>query len=1359
MIRFLSWRMRTGLRQLRVRWRARRGTHVPIRVAGTGAMRTLRWALWHPRWRKGVARRAVYLHLSLDAQEYLPDEQRVQPVEAIISDRSVTLMLDALFEGEDQASRQRAFARALRSLGGGLDPTAVFIELDCASIAVLASEEAADQARKELGDGARVRPAEIAVPLNHTRSTAASVLSRFDMYFDFVASILAQRHHITPVSFALSRPEHLDGFEALRVLDAHIDAAWRGGELFDGQAHLQFLHDWQSNFIARVQRGVLKADESQAVLGVRALRLNGSIAQCQKTVSAVLSRFSAALRRHRAQAELVEMRLVDTSASFDTRAQHAEIKAASFYPLARVREMQLKRRTARAQVALAASLVVLVCWVSATFRGSDDLQARLVEASRNLEDYSRLPASDGAQPDLATAQRLLGRLVALRNTPQRFFLALPSWFDDRIGAIEVALAREGYRIFISPRMAWLSREVTQNLTSDDLAVPPAATSSDELPAAVALRVLIAQQEKIDAVQAKVGRAGDALSAQDVMTLLGERNKAPTRDREALEALPTQAAEALLGDGRVAQFTSRTDVERQIAQLWDQLLAQAFDQAPVMIDAARLVAGCDVLVHANLTSQGWSLLARSARSLTQLAREPGSVQIIGTSDQSARFFEQTLARISETALVSTRTLAEMADSVVKRRDATRVRLLTMQVAGLGGVFDQGPSGILSSASSLKNFSDAINQTDLQRLAAGSQAIVVMPRGALYWTASSLSRMDNLHQSWASFQSQGANSFDSPLRGPIVEFARQSYQKSIAAAVSEGALTQTALAQHTESLVLQRGDDQALLQQRAEALLRVSNALRAALPAGSTGEPQTAEVIARVKQEVQSSMADLSSLWRRRAPYEPVIAAVRMWVHEGSIDQPPSYSNGGSFTERAALVQRSVQGYYAGVAETLLKAADELEVQEWSSTDQHQWRAFLHALAGSTQDNASNGLLGLQQTLRVLDSWHSPAQCQAISLTDGRGEGNDLFSSVHLQLLQSLITACSERMLAASGARKRAFAAWFNQNAAGHAPFGNDSARAALTYAEFLDVLRRYRVAQGELARPQREVDVARSARDDYTPDASLGSDDPVGSGDGLLRVDEPADVQIFRRQMDGLSEAFLGPSTSRQPSSDASFASPRQTGDAPSTAGFAMKLVFREPRDHEVLGNQIIAWTVRSGGHEWSLSSGAGNWTWQPGDSITVTLRFATGSAWRPISADESVRPYHFDDRTVTYQFEGTWALLSMLSQHAMGENASGSVVLGFDVLVAGVDGNARARVFATLQPNYGQRILTSGFPRHAPLSPQSDQAGSSDLPELPALPRLPAGPLPPRAMQSDDRGADGLDTVGAAPENVPFALTQAAWKR
>jgi type VI secretion system protein ImpL len=170
--------------------------------------------------------------------------------------------------------------------------------------------------------------------------------------------------------------------------------------------------------------------------------------------------------------------------------------------------------------------------------------------------------------------------------------------------------------------------------------------------------------------------------------------------------------------------------------------------------------------------------------------------------------------------------------------------------------------------------------------------------------------------------------------------------------------------------------------------------------------------------------------------------------------------------------------------------------------------------------------------------------------------------------------------------------------------------------------------------------------------------------------------------------------------------------------------FRVHREREFAGDQVASWTLEVGQQIFRSDEPEHRGTWNVGDPVTLTVRWARNAAFVP--TETTTPTMHASAQGVVYRFTDPWALLRMaatLVAPPLERNAAepGSLgLLELQIPEVGVNGLAKlqpgditeARVFMSLT------MLAPGKP---------DEVG------LPALP-LPLSAPPPRAARSARSG-------------------------
>jgi type VI secretion system protein ImpL len=171
------------------------------------------------------------------------------------------------------------------------------------------------------------------------------------------------------------------------------------------------------------------------------------------------------------------------------------------------------------------------------------------------------------------------------------------------------------------------------------------------------------------------------------------------------------------------------------------------------------------------------------------------------------------------------------------------------------------------------------------------------------------------------------------------------------------------------------------------------------------------------------------------------------------------------------------------------------------------------------------------------------------------------------------------------------------------------------------------------------------------------------------------------------------------------------GDAVPALGFSIK--FRVNRADEIGGDQIIEWTLETGTRRIHPTDKDLRGRWQFGEPVHLSLRWATGSPWRPI-ADRARPDLQIKDDTATFVYPDGWALFKLIDLNRLylgagWQEGGGMLMLTVPVQRAAPEtGNflrSEARVFIRLlllgPPNPQGQVQTLVFPVFPAYAPSS----------------------------------------------------------
>ncbi|HEV7485290.1 MAG TPA: type VI secretion system protein [Thermoanaerobaculia bacterium] len=229
-----------------------------------------------------------------------------------------------------------------------------------------------------------------------------------------------------------------------------------------------------------------------------------------------------------------------------------------------------------------------------------------------------------------------------------------------------------------------------------------------------------------------------------------------------------------------------------------------------------------------------------------------------------------------------------------------------------------------------------------------------------------------------------------------------------------------------------------------------------------------------------------------------------------------------------------------------------------------------------------------------------------------------------------------------------------------------------------------------------------------------------SHDGALEAD-PGDVRAFFRKFDAakpmltakIAESDPGFTQARQfienMTAVRAFFAPFLDAQKPDAApAFDLEASFRTARQQEVDADQIIAWSLGVGNETVTNRDKKPTLRWSVGKGVRVTLRWANDAPRVPV-ASQPARGVSVRDRTVVYQYDNQWSLLTALAENAAPAEVlpryddEDHVTLGFKVFTKPVGGGQPGAVptqvfmrLAVLAPGTTQPIDIPRFPHAAP---------------------------------------------------------------
>ena len=293
----------------------------------------------------------------------------------------------------------------------------------------------------------------------------------------------------------------------------------------------------------------------------------------------------------------------------------------------------------------------------------------------------------------------------------------------------------------------------------------------------------------------------------------------------------------------------------------------------------------------------------------------------------------------------------------------------------------------------------------------------------------------------------------------------------------------------------------------------------------------------------------------------------------------------------------------------------------------WQEILVALEDYDTKKPGNSVARLETLIQSGMSKATLADCAAAPVEAPKtGVRTNFFASRDLDLRRGLYRRCVQ--LSAEQALKSygQVAEFFNRNLAGRYPFLEEDPGSEDVVAD-VEVLRQF----FDLFDPAAE------------PILAIPPDHPrfLGQGprvQGFVR--QMGDVRTFLSPFVGPSEADPGEGASppARPNGPRSGGAPKTQAQVPI---YDLRAEFRVNREREEGAKQIIRWVLGIGEEELSHRDAEPEGRWIFGQPLRLSLAWASDAPVVP-QAEESVVGTWVEDRTVIFERQGPWALLSFL---------------------------------------------------------------------------------------------------------------------
>ena len=951
-------------------------------------------------------------------------------------------------------------------------------------------------------------------------------------------------------------------------------------------------------------------------------------------------------------------------------------------------DQQLRRRKTVVAACVASCAIVLVGSSLTWKRMGEDvalIQRVLGEVGPEMHvarnSYLTLASSVG----ISSLERLINTVAALDSTSVTYSLVPSSWTSEFRNDALASVGEVISRTLIRARMEVLSSNVPQAYDSAVMSDGGlSAQRIEDLPAYQQLVSFIDYQESTWASMDSGERLAKRISYGDFLGFLGIRPE-QTKLRRLNWSDPMPAGVTQRFHVESLRSPENDALVRQVVDgYWDRLLSQAFEQNPVVVVGEALVE--DVRTVGGVGVFGAQEAQELGARLKRLKREaalPSSRRVLGAKSEALAFFAKVQFRLGASSVVSSGQMVDLASALDKRFDLLRSRMVQLESDGIGLLFTaDAREGTLQLSADLKRFGGAYATFMAQPfMQPTGKMSLQMPGSGQYveWSLPGLEPVRSLADAYRDYSGGAAGqAFDSRLKAGLLRLARSNFLKQADVLFMQAAKIRDEGALPADTTGVGRGrPDTRRLTARTANLAAAGKFYRMLQPTDNAGLNDSAvgELLAN---ETIQLLRQFEAELVKDDPYGLLNAEATAWVNGGTEGKAALNTFKVNAKDRLVSAREYVRVQYGTLALPLVdflsggghQAANDEIVVRWSRMRETQ--------DGYQKGNASNGISELERYILGLTKLRTPDECAAfLEERQPFVQRGDYFSRQLAALDASIVTACEQRHLDAMRRHYENFASWFNSAVAGRYPFSPNGWRSA-SVPITVPVFERLLSLHGEL---KLQIESA-----------------------GRLSSSLPAEVTRFMARMDMLGAFFLArsstPQAAVQPTGSAAKPSAVNEGvraDIP----FRARLIFRSNRAQEAGADQIIEWTVNSGGRRYSSRSND-LFQWKIGEPIEVKLRWATNSPVSPVVTSQNPYTHSVEEKSATFRYTGDWALFEMLDRHAANPtNGDGGHALSFRIPTIGPEGRHDTKAFITMMPPEGRGPLVPEFPAMAPVLPRS----------------------------------------------------------
>lgn len=496
--------------------------------------------------------------------------------------------------------------------------------------------------------------------------------------------------------------------------------------------------------------------------------------------------------------------------------------------------------------------------------------------------------------------------------------------------------------------------------------------------------------------------------------------------------------------------------------------------------------------------------------------------------------------------------------------------------------------------------------------------------IHWDAGVLQEAVQLFQPYQSFLTQDLGQFEPGLQDTVSRMARNGIENRLLDLLTQAAQP------------MAPSETGYGMQQKENALLAEIRNFKAAIPQLVILFNDTDKLdLLRSQQALTSILGDqvgrllegCDGLLKNDHLYTPSAGAIANWNGEPGLGYAAFQAADASELKNYLALQRARVAYLADqFATPLIAFLGQVRLPAQHVDDErirYRWRHILDEL-GKYQGKKPDNTLGKLETFVLFEMNEvTPAnfrkKMKPEVLTD---RSSDYFLMQRNRLRKEVYERCRQLAYANVVERYQLMEKVFNTKLAGRFPFSAIDA-------------------------PTDHAATPEDIRDFFTAYDANAADVTATLGTLAASETEVDPALAFLHQMAAVRGVFVDfLDAGNKPAAFPAFTAvvDAQGNPKPPVPGFDLDIAFRVNRAMEVGGNQIIDWALSIGDQTFRFGDTTHTGQWQYGQPVLLSLRWAKDAPEHPTFAGEG-KGVQISGRTVSYRFDGPWALLRMLARY------------------------------------------------------------------------------------------------------------------